>query len=390
MRACTRSLAVLLGISVALIGCVASNHGANTIKIGWLGALTGDNADWGQSELNTIRMMLDDVDAHGGLAIAGKPYRLVLISYDDHGDATAATDAAKRLTANDHVNAIVGPMFSREAIPVSQIVEAAATPCIATTATNPAATVVNNRVNPYMFRACFIDPYQGQVAATYAYRRLGKKTAAILVKVDDAYSLGLGEYFNENFRWLGGKVLASVSYNGNDVNFAPQLATIKAAQPDMIFAPVFDKDIALIAKQARRLGINTVMMGGDGWPSTNLLPMAGGALEGCYYVNHLDFDDPAVKSYKDAYTAAFGKPPEMPGYLAHDAVLMLLDGLKRAQSLDGATLAKALESCDIQGITGHIKIGKATHNPEGKEAAIIKIMGDKMLFQEKFAAALQQ
>lgn len=381
---------VILVLAAALVGCSSSSRRLETIKIGWLGALTGDNADWGQSELNTIKMMLDDVDSKGGLVLGGKPYRLVLVSYDDHGDATAATDAAKKLTANDHVTAILGPMFSREAIPVSQVIKAAGTPCIATTATNPAVTVTDNQVNPFMFRACFIDPYQGQVAATYAYKRLGERTAAILMKVDDAYSLGLGEYFNENFRWLGGKVVASASFKGDDVDFGPELNTIKAANPDIIFAPVFDKDIALAAKQARRMGITAVMMGGDGWPSANLLPMAGQALEGCYYVNHLDFDDPAVKGYKDSYNKAFGKDPEMPGYLAHDAVLMLLDALKKSQSINGAQIAHALESCDIQGITGHIKIGATTHNPEGKEAAIIKIVGNQFVFQEKFAAVLQQ
>ncbi|MGO8696021.1 MAG: ABC transporter substrate-binding protein [Rectinemataceae bacterium] len=382
-------LIVILALGIALIGCSGSTGKIGTIKVGWLGSLTGDNADWGQSELNTIKMLLDDVDTKGGVSIGGKAYRLAVVSYDDHGDASAAEEDAKKLTSSDHVTAIVGPMFSREAIPVAQVIEAAATPCIATTATNPNVTVTDNRVNPFMFRACFIDPYQGQVAATYAYKRLGAHTAAILMKVDDAYSLGLGEFFNENFRWLGGKVVASVSFKGDDMDFGPELRTIKAAKPDIIFAPVFDKDIALAAKQARRMGITTVMMGGDGWPSANLLPMAGGALEGCYYVNHLDFDDPAVKSYKDAYKQAFGKDPEMPGYLANDAVLMLVDALNRAQSLDGRKIAQALESCDIQGITGHIKIGKSTHNPEGKEAAIIKIVGDRFVFQEKFAAAIQ-
>jgi branched-chain amino acid transport system substrate-binding protein len=380
---------VILALGLALIGCSGSTSKIGTIRIGWLGPLTGDNADWGQSELNTVKMLFDAVDTKGGVSIGGKPYRLVMISYDDHGDASAAADDAKKLTSDDHVTAIVGPTFSREAIPVAQVIEAASTPCIATTATNPDVTVANKRVNPFMFRACYIDPYQGQVAATYAYKRLGSRTAAILMKTDDAYSSGLGNFFNENFKWLGGNIVASLGYSGNVADFRTQLALIKKARPDIIFVPVFDKDIALIAKQARAMGISTVMMGGDGWPSANLLAMAGSALEGCYYVNHLDFDDPAVKAYKDAYRQAFGKDPEMPGYLANDAVLMLVDALTRSQSLDGAKIAKALETCDIQGITGHIKIGKATHNPEGKEAAIIKIVDDRFVFQEKFAAAIQ-
>ncbi|HUW39459.1 MAG TPA: ABC transporter substrate-binding protein [Rectinemataceae bacterium] len=387
MRA--RYAAILVG-AIFLAGCSGASGRMGTIKVGWTGALTGDNADWGQSEFNTIKMSFDDIDTKGGIEIGGKAYRLVLVSYDDHGDAGAATEAAKKLTASDHVTAILGPMFSREAIPVSQVIDAASTPCIATTATNPSVTVVDNRVNPFMFRACYIDPYQGQVAAAYAYKRLGARKAAILMKTDDAYSSGLGDFFNENFKWLGGNIVASLGFKGDDVDFRTQLSLIKTARPDVIFVPVFDKQIALIAKQARRMGISTVMMGGDGWPSSNLLAMAGNALEGCYYVNHLDFDDPAVQGYKDAYRQAFGKDPEMPGYLAHDAVLMLVDALKRAQSLEGAKIAQALESCDIQGITGRIKIGKATHNPEGKEAAILKIEGDRFVFQEKFAASPQK
>ncbi len=374
-----------------LAGCAGAGN-ANTIKVGWLGALTGDSASWGQSELNTLKMLFDEQNAGGGMTVGGKIYRFALFPYDDRGIPEESDADAKKLASKDKVNVIIGPAFSREAIPVAKVAAWTKIPCIATTATNPKVTqgIVGptgaTSVNPYVFRACFIDSYQGDVAANYAYKRLGMRKAAIFVKSDDEYSVGLGEYFNQNFRWLGGQVIASVSYTGDEKDFSKPLAGILAAKPDIVFAPVFDTDAALMARQARSMGITAVLMGGDGWSSSNLIPMGGSSLEGAYFINHLDVNDPAVQDYRVAYVKAYGKEPELPGYLANDAVLMFLDALKRAQSLDGLAIAQALETCDIQGITGHIKIGKNTHNPEGKDAAIIKIQGGKMVFQERFAA----
>lgn len=376
----TRVLAVCI-LAAVLGGCSGSSQKLATIKVGWLGALTGDNADWGQSELNSIKLMFDDIDGRGGLVVVGRAYRLEVVPYDDRGDGGAAESAARKLTSVDRVTAIVGPMFSREAIPVSQVVKAASTPCIATTATGPAVTLADRKVNPYMFRACFLDPYEGQAAAIYAYKRFGARTAAILMKLDDGYSLGLAEYFNESFRGVGGKVVASAGYRGDGVDFESALRLIKAAYPDIIFIPDYDKNVALMANQARRMRMTTVMMGGDKSPSANLLAVAGKSLEGSLCVSQVNFDDPAVQDYRAGYRKAFGKEPEMPGYLAHDAVLMLLDALKRAQSLDGTAIAKALESCDIQGITGHIAIDAATHGPQDKQAAIMKIVKGRFVFQ---------
>ncbi len=381
--------AVLCGILVvclALVGCAGGGAKNDTIKVGWFGSLTGDVAVWGQSELNSIKMAFEDYNAKGGIDVGGKKYKLEVIGYDDKGDGNEAVNVVKRLTSQDKVTAIIGPNASGEAIPVAPVAEAAKTPVIATVATNPKVTVVDGRVNPFMFRDCFIDPYQGKVAAAYAYNKLGLKKAAIFKNIDDDYSQGLSQFFKESFEALGGKVVEEVAFRAQDVDFRPQLSKIKAANPDIIFSPNYYKEVALSAKQARDLGIKCVMMGGDGWPSENLIPMAGTALEGSYCVNHLDFDDPSVADFKNAYKAKFNLNAELNAYLAHDAVLMLVDAIQRAKSLDGTKIAAALETCDVQGITGRIKIGKTTHNPEGKEAAILKIVGPKMLFQEKFAA----
>jgi branched-chain amino acid transport system substrate-binding protein len=382
--------AILCGILVvclALVGCGAGGQKSNTIKVGWFGPLTGDNALWGQSELNTVKMMFEDYNAKGGIDVGGKKYRLEVVGYDDKGDATEAVNVAKRLTSQDKVVAVLGPNGSGEAIPVAPIMNESKTPLIATVATNPLVTIdKNGTLHPFMFRDCFIDPYQGAVAASYAYEKLGKRRAAIFMSVDDQYSVGLTQYFKESFTKLGGQIVEEVSFTAGEKEFRAPLTKIKNANPDIIFSPNYYTDVSLSAKQARELGITAIMMGGDGWPSENLIPLAGTALEGSYCVNHLDFDDPTVKPFKDAYTAKYKITPELNGYMVHDAVLMLVDAMQRAKSYDGTKIAAALETCDIQGITGRIKIGKTTHNPEGKEAAILKIVGPKLVFQETFAA----
>lgn len=375
----------ILVISMVFISCGGSGKG-NTIKVGWFGALTGDQAVWGENELNTVKMLFEEYNAAGGIDVGGKKYKLEVIGYDNKGDAQEAVNVTKRLTGQDKVVAILGPNASGNAIPIAPILEQAKVPDIATVATNPKVTVLDGKVKPYNFRVCFIDPYQGAVAAGYAYDRLGFRKAAILYDVSDDYSQGLREYFKLNFEKKGGTIVADESFNGGDVDFRPQLSKIKAAKPDIIFMPYFFKEAALSANQARELGITQVLMGGDGWPSDQLISMGGKSLEGCYFVNHLDYADPAVQDYKTRYKAKYGKETELNGFLVHDAVLLLVAGLQKAGKVNGEALAKALEGIEIQGITGKIAISPETHNPEGKDAAIEKIVNGQYVFQERYAA----
>jgi len=378
-------IGAILVISMVFIGCGGSGKG-NTIKVGWFGALTGDQAVWGENELNTVKMLFEEYNAAGGIDVGGKKYKLEVIGYDNKGDAQEAVNVTKRLTGQDKVVAILGPNASGNAIPIAPILEQAKVPDIATVATNPKVTVLDGKVKPYNFRVCFIDPYQGAVAAGYAYDRLGFRKAAILYDVSDDYSQGLREYFKLNFEKKGGTIVADESFNGGDVDFRPQLSKIKAAKPDIIFMPYFFKEAALSANQARELGLTQVLMGGDGWPSDQLISMGGKSLEGCYFVNHLDYADPAVQDYKARYKAKYGKETELNGFLVHDAVLLLVAGLQKAGKVNGEALAKALEGIEIQGITGKIAISPETHNPEGKDAAIEKIVNGQYVFQERYAA----
>ncbi len=373
-------------VSIGLTGCgstqPASSAAGDAIKVGWMGSLTGDQAVWGQCELSTVKMLFEEINAKGG--VLGK--RLVVIGYDTKGDPQEAVNVARRLTEQDKVVAILGPNASGNAIPIAPVLEQAKVADIATVATNPKVTVLDGKVKPYNFRVCFIDPYQGAVAAGYAADVLKAKNAAVLYDVGDDYSQGLTQYFEEYFVKKGGTIVVKEGFKSGDVDFRPQLSKIKAANPDVIFMPYFFKEVALSANQARELGITATLLGGDGWPSEQLISMAKDAVNGSFFVNHLDYDDPEVQDFKTRYKTKYGKDVELNGYLVHDAVLMLEDAIKRAGEGNAEKIAITLETTDIKGITGKIKIGKDSHNPEGKDAAIIKIVDGKYVFQQKFAA----
>ena len=386
----TRSvLFVVLILCLALVGCGGNAKQDNVIKIGWLGPQTGDSALWGQAELATVQMMADDYNKAGGIEVAGKKYQIQIVPYDDKGDSVEAVNVAKRLTSQDHVVAIVGAQGSGEAIAIAPYVNEAKVPTVASTATNPKVTVTESgAVNQYMFRACFTDPYQGKVAAYFAYQRLGKRNAAIFTTIDDPYSTGLAQYFTENFEKAGGKIVATENYTSGEKDFRAPLTKIKNANPDVIFIPAYYNDVALIAKQARDLGITTLLLGGDGWPSENVIDLAGGpggALEGCMFVNHLDMQGDLAKPVRDEYKARTGKNAELNSYMVHDALLMVIESIKKAGSLDGEKIMKALETCDLEGVTGHIVIGPQ-HDPVNKTAWLIKMEGPVMRLEEQFSA----
>jgi branched-chain amino acid transport system substrate-binding protein len=346
-----------------------------------MGPLTGDASVYGQSTLNASKMYFDKVNKNGGLL--GK--QIEIISYDTKGDSTEAVNVVKRLTGQDKVCAIIGPNGSGQAIPIASVLTEMKVPEISEIATNPKVTVVDGKVNPFSFRACFIDPYQGSVAAGFAIDVLKAKKAAILYDVGDDYSVGLTQFFEETYKAMGGEIVAKEAWKTGDVDFRPQLTKIKATEPDVLFMPYLFKEVALSAKQARELGITATFLGSDTWPSEQLLTMGGDAIENSYLVNHMDMADPNVQDFVKEYKGIYAKDPEITGFLATDACAMLEDAIKRANSIDGTAIRDALETTDIVGISGRIKIGKNTHNPENKDAAIIKITGGQYVFQQKYS-----
>lgn len=393
-----KKLVLLLLTIILCLGLVAAcaksgeegNVAGKTIKIGWIGSLTGDQSVFGICESDTIQMLVDEVNAAGG--IAGK--QVEFIPYDTKGTPEEAVNAVNRLVTNDKVQIILGPNSSGLAIPIASVLEKGKVADIATVATNEKVTVDGGKLKPYNFRVCFIDPYQGAVAASFAYKEAGFKTAAILSDISDEYSQGLSEYFKRTFQDLGGQVVAEEAFKTGDVDFRAQLTKIKDKDPDVIFLPYFYKEVSLTAKQADEIGISAIFMGGDGWTSDQLMEMGGPYLQGSYIVNHVDFDDPDVQEFKAQFAAAYpGKPMQLNAYMGHDAFVTAKAAIEKVAAenegkISSEAIAKALEGIKVEGITGTIHISPDDHNPIGKEAAIITIEGDQYKFVKKYAASL--
>lgn len=364
-------LAVLL-VFVLIFSMAACGGGAKDegpIKIGWLGCLTGDQAVWGKCESQTLQMLIDQKNAEGGLL--GR--QLELVTYDTKGDINETINVTKRLVSQDGVSAIIGPNASAGAIAMAGVLTSAKTAGIATVATNPQVTVgKDGKLNEYSYRVCFIDPYQGSVAASWAAKKLGLKKAAILYDISSDYAQGFRQFFVETFKKAGGEIVSDQAFNAGDTDFKPQLTKIKKANPEVILLPGMYKETALIANQARDLGIDALLMGGDGWPSEKLNEMAGKAIKGSYVVNHLDYNDPAAKPLQDAYHERYGADAgiELNAYMAHDAFLVVCAAIEKAQSADPEAVAAAFTEVEVEGLTGKIKLSKENHNPDGKEAAI--------------------
>lgn len=356
----------------------------DTIKIGHAVALTGDASMWGQSEANAVKMTVEKINAQGG--VLGK--KLQVIAYDTRADSVEAVNVAKRLIEQDKVVAIIGPAQSGVSIALASVAEPAKVPFIATTASNPYVTIDKNtnKVRQYAFRVCFIDPFQGTVAAQFAKDKLGAKTAAVLYDVGSDYSSWLAQYFVEAFEKVGGKIVAKEAFRSGELDYRAMLGKIKRANPDVIFIPTAQKEAALAAKQARDLGIKATLLGGDNWGSPDIIQLGGKAIEGSYFVNMAALEDPDIQGFIKEYKEKFGSDPVLPNpVMAVDALYMLVDAIKRAGSLDGEKIAKALETTkDLQVLTGKLTIDPATHNPLNKPAVIQQIKGGKFVFVEKY------
>ena len=386
-------LVVLLALIMVLSmsACGGSSTGGDAkepIKFGWVGPLTGDEAVWGKCESQTLELLIEQKNEEGGLL--GR--KLELVKYDTKGDVNETINVTKRLVSQDKVAAIIGPNASAGAIAMAGVLTQAKTAGIATVATNPKVTVNDDgSLNEYSYRICFIDPYQGSVAASYAAKQLNFKNAAILYDVSSDYAQGFRQYFVDTFKKAGGTIVADEAFNSGDTDFKPQLTKIKKANPEVVLLPGMYKETALIANQARDLGINAVLMGGDGWPSEKLNEMAGKAIEGSYVVNHLDYNDPEAKPLQDAYRAKYGADAgiELNAYMAHDAFLIVCAAIEKAGTANPEDVAKALTEVQIKGLTGNIKLSKETHNPDGKEAAIQKYTYENgkanLIFVQKYS-----
>lgn len=379
-------LAMFLAVAmfaILLTGCGTSTAKNDVIKIGQAVALTGDNSAWGQSEKKALELEIEKINAKGG--VLGK--QLQLIAYDTRGDATEVVNVAKRLVS-DNVCAIIGPGQSGVAIAMNAVTEPAKIPFIGTSATNPKVTVDDktNQVRKFAFRTCFIDPFQGTVAAQFAYKDLKLKTAAVIYDVGSDYSSWLGKYFIEEFERLGGKIVANEAFRSGELDFRAVLGKIKGTNPEILFIPTMQKEASLIMKQSADLGIKAQFIGGDGWASPDLVTLGGSAVEGSYFINVASLDDPDIQGFIKEYREKYNEDPIMPNpVMAIDALYAIIDAIEKTNSTDSVKIAEQLEKTkDLQVLSGKLTIDPATHNPLNKPAIVQQVKNGEFIMYKKF------
>ena len=360
-------LAIMLLLSTALTGC----SGSKTVKIGFVGQLTGSGAWVGQVAEIALQDRVAEINANGGI----NGYQIKLISYDSRSEVPDAVAAVKRLIEQDKVVAIIGPEWTAAAVPIAAIADAAKIPVVATTASNINVTVdENGAVHPYMFRVCFIDPYQGYALADFAYKELGKRKAAFITDVSAAYSVAIQQYFEDHFTELGGEVVAKEGYQSNDQEFRAQISNVMQTGADLLVIPTANyRDAALIAKQGADLGMDIDYMGVDGWVANEILEMAGTELEGAYLSSGVSTESPEFAAYNTAFEAAHDQKTTVFAYYALDALAMVEYAITQAGP-DPVAMRDALENAtDVPAFTSNITIEPDTHNPHNKPIVIMQI-----------------
>ncbi len=376
-------LAVLMVLSLAACGSKTESGDSDTIKIGWVGSLTGEQAAFGTCESQTLKLLVKQQNEAGG--ILGK--QIEVICYDTKGDAQEAVNAAKRLVAQDKVCSIIGPNASGQAIAMQAVLNEYKVPDIATVATNEKVTVQEGGVlQPYNFRICFIDPQQGNIAASFIHDYLKMNEAAVLMNISDDYSQGLTKIFEKSFTDKGGKIVAEEAFTGGDTEFTAQLTKIKESGAKIIFMPNSYQEIINIAKQARALGIDATILGGDAFASDVLFD-AIDVLDGSYVINHLSLNDPELEGFRQQYKDEYGQDAavEMNAYMVYDSFLLWKAAVEKAGSADSQAITDAMTQVEVQGLTGNIKISAEDHNPIGKSGCVEQVTKDGYLFITKIS-----
>ncbi|HWP84394.1 MAG TPA: ABC transporter substrate-binding protein [Terriglobia bacterium] len=363
--------------AIAALGCSAQRGGesANEIVIGEYGSLTGTTATFGISTKNGIDMAIDEVNRAGGLL--GKRVRVIV--EDDQGRPEEAQTVVTKLITRDRVVAILGEVASSRTLAAAPVAQQNRIPMISPSSTNPRVTEVGD----YIFRVCFIDPFQGFVMAKFAANTLKIRNVAVLRDIKNDYSVGLADVFVAEFQKMGGRIVADQSYSEGDTDFSAQLTAIKAQNPQAIFVPGYYTEVGLIARQAKQLGINVPLLGGDGWDSPKLWEIGGTALNGSYYSNHSSMDDPspAIQKFVAEYRARFQETPDALAALGYDAAMMLFDAIRRANSTEPAAIRDALaQTRDFAGITGKITLD-ANRNPV-KPAVVLQVQDGALKYVE--------
>jgi len=360
----------------ALTSCTgAKSDSTSEIVIGEFGSLTGTTATFGISTKNGIDMAVDDLNKAGGLL--GKKVRVIV--EDDQGKPEEAQTVVTKLITKDQVMAVLGEVASSRTMAAAPVAQQNGIPLISPSSTNPKVTEIGD----YIFRVCFIDPFQGLVMAKFAANTLKVKKVAILRDIKNDYSVGLAQVFADNFKKMGGNIVANESYSEGDTDFSAQLTSIKSKNPEAVFMPGYYTEVGLVVRQARKLGLNIPFMGGDGWDSPSLVQIGGDAVNGSYYSNHFSVSDPSPKIQKFVadYKARYSVTPDALAGLGYDAASVLFDAIKRANSTDGTKVRDAIASTkDFDGITGKITIDKDRNAV--KPAVVLEVKDGKLQYVE--------
>jgi branched-chain amino acid transport system substrate-binding protein len=378
MRKIAVSAIIFLSLLLVVAGCTKNASQANEILVGEFGSFTGSEATFGISTSNGIKMAFDEKNKNGG--IKGK--QLKLLSLDDQGKAEEAASTVTRLITQNNVVAILGEVASSRSLAAAPIAQENKVPMISPSSTNPKVTEVGD----YIFRVCFIDPFQGTVMAKFAIDNLKIKRVAILRDVKSDYSVGLSNFFAAKFKELGGSIVSDQSYQGGEIDFKAQLTQLRSINPgaQAIFIPGYYTEVGLIARQARQLNINVPLLGGDGWDSSKLYEIGGAAINGSYFSNHYTSDskEAVVVDFVTKYKERFGQVPDGLAASGYDAAKILISSMERAPDLSSKSIRDAIAATrDFPGVTGKISINEQRNAT--KPAVVVKVDGNVNHFTTK-------
>jgi len=361
----------------ALLAGGASGMAQDQIKVGEFASMSGGSASFGQSSHNGTALAVQEINDAGG--VLGK--KIDLVTEDDRSMSGEPSTIVHKLISQDQVIAVLGEVASSKSLEAAPICQENHIPMISPASTNAKVT----QVGDYIFRVCFIDPFQGKVMAKFALSK-GWTKVALLTDVREDYSVGLADAFQAAFTAGGGTIVKDQEYSTGDKDFRAQLTSIKATHPDAIFIPGYYGEVALIARQARQFGIKAPLLGGDGWVGESLLKVAGHALDGSFFSNHYSQDDPSpvIQDFVKKYQAAYGTKPDAMAALGYDSAKILAGAITRAGTTDEPKLRDAIAATkDFKGVTGDITLD-ADRNAE-KAAVIMTIANGGFQFVERVA-----
>jgi branched-chain amino acid transport system substrate-binding protein len=366
----------------ALLAAAAAAHMARAqqaIDVGEVASLTGKEAAFGQSSHKGTLLAVEELNADGGLL--GR--QVALHTEDNQSMQGESATIVKKLISRDKVVAVLGEVASSRSLEMAPICQHQHIPMISPSSTNPRVTQIGN----YIFRVCFIDPFQGTVMADFAEHTLHVRRVAVLTSVSSAYSVGLARYFKQRFADDGGDVAIEQKYSEGDKDFKAQLTAIKAAGVEGIFVPGYYTEAALICIQAKELGMDLPIFGGDGWEAQELIQIGGAAVEGKYYSTHYSPDNtsPKVQEFVRKFRARFGgETPDAMAALGYDSAMVLADAIRRAGDTTGREVRDAIATTkDFAGVTGNTTID-ADRNAT-KAAVIVTIQDGKFKFVQAMA-----